>query len=276
MLKKVAFVLALTVLASCALALTSGPSNTVGFVKTTVTAGAYTPFGLAFTYWDVVGGVPAYNVQSTKPSDIVGTQITCDYAWMLADQVIRQDNGSFAIRNLGAPTACDYTGVLETDPDPDRMDVGRAYNLWNKQAADYDIVLAGQVDTSAYGPINCPGGAYTPLSFRDARVRPIPNINLQTSGGFQGDHGWLADQLIDQISGDFAVYNSDAGPAWVYTPVTFTDVEPGKAYMIFNRHTTFDYYYGPGLVAPPPERPGNNDGSIDRITRPTRRSRSLR
>ena len=99
MLKKVAFVLALTVFVSFALALESAPSNTVGFTKTNCAGGGvYTSFGLAFTFWDVVGGVPSYNVQSTNPSDILGTQLTCDYPW-LADQVVRQDNGLYAFRN---------------------------------------------------------------------------------------------------------------------------------------------------------------------------------
>ncbi|MBU1708125.1 hypothetical protein KKG05_09805 [bacterium] len=275
MLKKVAFVLALTVLVSFALALESGPSNTVGFTKTNCAAsGAYTSFGLPFTFWDVVGGVPTHGTQSTNPSDILGSQLTCDFPWV-ADQVVRQDNGLYAFRNsfLG----CAWDGDLENTALPaDRMDVGRAYWILNNTVSALDVVLAGEVDTSAYGPIACAGGGvYTPLSFRDARVRPINSINLQTSGGFVGDFPWQADQLVEQATGNYAFVNSFLGNTWDYQPPTYTAVTPSYAYWVLNNHTAFNYNYGPGAVAPPPERPGNDDGKIDRITRPTRRSRSM-
>lgn len=275
MLKKVAFVLALTVFVSFALALESGPSNTVGFNKVNCTGNAsYTSFGLAFTYWDVVGGVPTYGVQSTNPSDILGGQLTCDYPWT-ADQVVRQDGGAYAYRDVFA--GCAWAGPLETAALPaDRMDVGRAFWILNNQVDAYDVVFAGEVDTSTYGPIVIAANAYTPLSFRDARVRPIANINLSTSG-MTCDYPWVADQLVEQATGYYAYMDVFAGCGWSYNPPAYTDVSPGYAYWILNNTVNpFNYNYGPGAVAPPPERPDDNDGKINRITRPTRRSRSLR
>ena len=265
MLKKVAFVLALTVLVSFALALESGPSNTVGFVKFTAAAGdLYTAFGLPFTSWDVVAGVPSYGVVSSRPSDILGTQLNGGMPWV-RDNVTRQDNGKIASRDAGGV----WTGLLETDAD---MIVGRAYWIFNNDAAiPLEIVLAGEVDTFAWAPLTMNGpDLYTALSFRDARIRPVASINLLTCG-FHTGMPWVKDQLVEQSSGDIA---SHSGTAW---GGLLTQITPGEAYWIFNNGPdNWTYTYGPGTVAPPPERPDNNDGSIDRITRPTRRSRSLR
>jgi len=275
MLKKVAFVLALMLCVSLALALESGPSNTVGFVKKTLPADpdgtgpltSYTPFGLPFTFWDVVSGVPVYNVPSGRPSDVIGAQLTGGTGGT-GDRVISMTTGYYAFRNV-LPGL--WQGTLE---DSSGMKAGVAFQLWNRHAFIQDMVLAGQVDTSTFGPIWIAELAYTPLSFRDARVRPIPNINLRTSG-FTGGTGGTSDRLIELGTGSYAYYATGTS-LWVYNPTTFTSVSPGMAYRIWNRHDTVPggwwYNYGPNIVSRPPDRPGSDD-PIDKISRPPNRPR---
>jgi hypothetical protein len=130
------------------------------------------------------------------------------------------------------------------------------------------MVLAGQVDTLTFGPIWIAPSTYTALSFRDARVRPITNLNLRTSG-FTGGTGGNSDRLIELGTGSYAYYATGTS-SWVYNPTTFTTVSPGMGYRIWNRHVTgWNYNYGPGTVSRPPNRPG--DDSIDKISRPPHR-----
>jgi len=272
MLKKVAFVLALTVLVSFALALESGPSNTVGFNKVTFDGntvnGGYTPFGLAFTYWDVVAGVPSYGVESEKPSDIVGSQTTAGPPF-LATEIICKNTGESGYLSPGG-----WTGPLE---DNSSMIEGYCFLAWVKNANSEDVVFAGEVDTSTYAVgIPVPAGdSYTWVSFRDARQVNLANLNLVTSGFLGGVNPPTSDELLEKGTGLAAWYHNTAG--WQGT-IVGNQVTPGLAYMIhaIAGHGGYTYNYGPGAVAPPPERPDDNDGKINRITRPTRRSRSLR
>jgi hypothetical protein len=265
MLKKVAFVLALAVLVSGALALESGPSNTVGFTKKAFDPG-YTDFGLSFKFWDVNGGVPSYGTVSTRPSDIIGFQLTGGLPF-LADEVIRQDNGENAFIAPGDV----WSGVLETNAN---MLPGYAYWINNKQAASFDMVLAGEVDTSTFAIAIAPGESYTPVSCRDARVVSVGNAYLVGSGFTGGTLPFLSDEVIEQSSGAVAWYHTVNG--WITTGLAaFT---PMESYWIHSRAGSggYTWNYGPGAIAPPPDRPGNEDNSINRITRPTRRSRAIR
>jgi hypothetical protein len=257
MLKKVAFVLALTLLVSVALALESGPSNTVGFVKKTCTASAKTPFGLAFTFWDVVSGVPQYGVASMRPSDVIGSQLTGGTVGT-GDQCIQQGTGFFAYRTT---TAALWSGTLETN---NAMTAGKAHWIWNKHAASQDVVLAGQVDTSAFGPIAVTALAKTALSFRDARVVNRATLNLLTSGFVGGTIG-TSDQLIEQGTGTFCYFRTSDN-TW---QGGLAGSSPGMAYWIWNKHAAaWNYNYGPGAVSRPPNRPGDNPDRTN-IIRPT-------
>lgn len=273
MLKKVAFVLALTVLVSFALALESGPSNTVGFNKVTLpdvtdplTEG-WVPFGLAFTFWDVVGGVPAYGTVSTKPSDVIGAQTTSGFPGA-ATELICKNTGEAAFRNFAGT----WFGSLE---DNSNMLPGYGFYFHNF-GTPYDVVFAGEVDTAAYGLAIGAGDSYTAFSVRDARVRGLGQINLVTSGFTGGMFVFQSDELIEKNTGTTAWYNSTAG-AWQGT-IAGNQTTPGYYYWVHTiaGHAGYAYTYGPGAIAPPPERPGNDDNSINRITRPTRRARSLR
>jgi hypothetical protein len=254
MLKKVAFVLALTLLVSAALALESGPSNTVGFVKITCLQNAKKAFGLPFTFWDVVSGVPQYGVTSARPSDVIGAQLTGG-SISTGDQCIRQ-GGAYAYRTT---TAALWAGGLESTPG---MTAGGFFWIWNKHAADQDMVLAGQVDTSTFGPISIPASMKTGLSFRDARLVNRANLNLLTSG-FVGGSISTSDQLIEH-GGSYCYYNTSTS-AWAGG---LASVTPGRAYWIWNKHAAgWSYNYGPGAVSRPP-RPGDNEGHMN-VIRPS-------
>jgi len=231
----------------------SDPSNRIGFVSIVCPQTSYTPFGLPFTFWDVVNCVPQYGVPTCKPSDIIGAQFSAG-SGATGDRVIRQDNGLWAYRTT---TPALWAGPLEIDG---CMECGRAFNIWNRHSSAQTMVLAGEVDTSACGPIWIAPNAWTPLSFRDARVRPIRNINLLTSG-FTGGTGATSDRLIEQGTGSYAFF-STGSMTWVYYPTSFTSVSPGKAYRIWNRHGTgWNYNYGSGPVSRPPDRPDDNRAS---------------
>jgi len=250
--------------------LESGPSNTVGFTKKACPGGnTYTDFGLPFEFWDVVSGVPSYGVSSTCPSDLLGSQLTGGLPF-LADEVIRQDNGWSAYRGLTGT----WAGTLE---DNCGMDAGYGYWLHNRQASVLNLVLAGQVDTTDFGPIAVSAGEYfTPVSVRDARVVPVGNINLVGSGFTGAALPFLSDEVIEQSSGAAAWYSTTLG---VWQTGGLAVVTPMETYWIHTRagHPAFNWSYGPGAVAPPPERPGHDNNSINRTpTRPTRRARSVR
>ncbi len=268
MLKNVAFVLALTVLVSFALALESGPSNTVGFVKITCTQSYDNAFGLPFEFWDVVGGVPSHGTPSGMPSDIVGPgQLTGGAHPGVADRLIEQGGvGAYAWKSLAGV----WSGSLETGGG---MTAGKAFWARNMQLVDQDMVLAGEVDTSTFGPIAIAALYDNALSFRDARLVNRGNLNLIGSGFTGGAHPGVSDRMIEQ-GGVGAYCWLNLASVWQGSLI---DVVPGNAYWIREMQgATWNYNYGPGSVAPPPERPGNDDGKINRITRPTRRSRSLR
>jgi hypothetical protein len=244
MLKKVAFVLALTLLVSVALALESGPSNTVGFVKVTCPASLKTPFGLPFTFWDVVSGVPQYGVPSGKPSDVIGAQLTGG-TLLTGDQCIQQGGAGWLAYRAAAGG---WIGTLE---DNSGLMPGWAYWIWNKHTGSQNMVLAGQVDTSTFSRV-IPASVKTALSFRDARIRPMGQLNLITSG-FTGGTLLTSDQVIEQGgAGRLAYYTT----SW---QGTLTQVEPAIAYWIWNKHANqWTYNYGPGAVSRPPNRPGEN------------------
>ncbi|MFH1010348.1 MAG: hypothetical protein V1784_03835 [bacterium] len=263
MLKKVAFVLALTICVSFALALESGPSNTVGFVKITCPQMAKKAFGLPFTFWDVVSGVPQYGVTSARPSDVIGAQLTGG-TLSTGDQCIRQA-GSYAYRTT---TAALWAGGLETTPG---MTAGGFFWLWNRHAVSQDMVLAGQVDTSTFGPIWIAANVKTGLSFRDARVVNRANLNLRTSG-FVGGTLTTSDQVIEH--GGSYCYFRTSDNTWQGGLVSVT---PGRAYWLWNKHAAgWNYNYGPGAVSRPPDRPGSDDGKINVNRPPSRPSNPVR
>jgi hypothetical protein len=268
MLKKVAFVLALTVCVSLALALESGPSNTVGFVKITCTQNFQNAFGEPFTTWDVISGVPQYGVFSGKPSDVIGAQLTGGSAFT-GDRCIEQTGaGQYAYRTT---TAALWAGSLEN---AGGMLPGIAFWLHNKQAFDQDMVLAGEVDTSGFGPIAINPNFQNAITWRDARNVDRSRLNLLTSG-FTGGSAFTSDRLIEQTGAGRYCYYNTATPAWAGS---LPGSEPGVAYWIHEKNgNSWNYNYVSGGAMPPaPDRPGGNEGTIDRINRPTSPTRSVR
>lgn len=241
-MKKVMFVVVLLLVAStCFAQLQSGPSNTAGYVKITGPAGQYAAFGLPFKFWDVpAGGIPTYGAVSTSPSDILGDQLNCGSAGA-ADQVIRQDLGSFARRNCPST----WVGTLETNA---TMTPGHAYWYWNRTASSRDIVLAGEVDnTGNYATVNMGLAVYTPYSWRDSRSVLNDDLNLLAAGFRGGGGAGSSDQVINQTGGAF-FWRSTTDNTW-HTSTTnpMTTVDPGKAYWIYNRNqagdVAWDYNY---------------------------------
>lgn len=167
------------------------PSNTVGFVKIDCPANSHEPFGLPFTFWDVVDSIPSYGVVSTRPSDIIYNQLTGGTA-ATGDRCYQQ-GGPWAYR---VTTPALWMGILEGSG----METGRAYWIHNRHGFDQKMYLAGEVDEDggrSRDPIYISPNAYTPLSFPEARLRPVDDLNLLTSG-FTGGNTGTSDRLIDR------------------------------------------------------------------------------
>lgn len=268
MLKKVVFVLALTVCVSLALALESGPSNTVGFVKITCTQNFQNAFGEPFTTWDVISGVPQYGVFSGKPSDVIGAQLTGGNL-LTGDRCAEQGGaGEYAYRTT---TAALWAGALENSGG---MLPGKAFWLQNKQAFDQDMVLAGEVDTSGFGPIAISPNFQNAISWRDARVVDRSDLNLLTSG-FTGGNLLTSDRLAQQGGMGYYCYYNTSTSAWAGT---LQGSEPGLAYWIQEKNgNSWNYNYVSGGAMPPvPDRPGGEQGTINRINRANGPSRSVK
>ena len=254
MMKKVLLVvLSLAIAASVSFAQTSGPSNVAGYVKITCGAAAVgspyaTPFGLPFKFWDVVGGVPTYGVESTYPSDIVGDQAAPGGA-VDSDKIVQQA-GNQAWRDAG--NGNQWTDLLE---DNGEMIPGEAYWYVNKTGAIRDLVLAGEVDnTGNYGTTTmtappAAGGNYaTPYSWRDSRNAPLDSLGL-TDQGFTGDPAAIPSDKVVQQGGSGLQANYIEDPSSPPDPADhwegFLDLDPGLGYWIVNKHegNTWDYTY---------------------------------
>ena len=225
------------------------PSNRVGFVKISCPALTVVPFGLPFTFWDVVGCVPAHPFSSTFPSDVIGEQLTIGLP-ATADVVRSQTTWDIAFRNLAGV----WFGPLETSGG---MTPGHAFWIYNNQVAtNQEMVLAGEVDvTTPYpSPITIDPNTFTPLSFRMPQLQPVSCINLLTCG-FRGGLPFTSDRLIDQNSGAWTWFNTPSS-TWVGS---LTHVIPGHAYWIEERNGfTWSYTYGFSPVPPPPDRPDDD------------------
>jgi len=273
MMKRVMFVVvSLLLVGTCFAQLQSGPSNTVGYVKTDIPSGTqgtptYKEFGLPFQFWDVpANNIPTYGVESRKPSDIIGTQANCGTITS-ADRIARQDGGLYAYR---ASTACNWTQSLETGAT--NMDPGRAYWYVNKSGAARTLVLAGQVNNSGnYTTVTCIAptvanqSVFTPYSWRDSRDVPANQLNLLLDG-FLGGALLSSDRIAAQTGGQFFWYRTSDGSWMIGTTPGIGTVTPGRSYWIQNRHLnhSFDYNY----VATGVPLSGDDTHDLQVITQP--------
>ena len=241
-MKKVLLVVLCLMVATAAFAQVSAPSNLVGYVKFTCPSGSfaspsYQPFGLPFVFWDVVAGVPQYGVASDAISDILGAQGVAGTPGT-ADILLGQTGGT-AWRTTGTT----WFGTLTT------LLPGKAYWYQNRNGGDVDLVLAGEVDNSGnYGVSAIPAAvsasqpSYVDYAWRDSRILALEDLNL-IEDGFLGGAVPVAqsDRLLGQ-SGGTAYYDTDLGGFWDPTS-TLTQIDPGRAYWIVNRHTTNSWNY---------------------------------
>jgi len=222
----------------------SAESNEVGYVKITCVGAqgfaTYTPFGLPAKFWHVSDSqIPEFGDESRSPSSIVGSQAACNAA-LLADRIVRQDNGQFSYRN--SALGCAWRGSLE---DNAGMEPGRAYWYRNGTGATRTLVLAGEADTTCTGlsemtisATHTGAGTSTPVSWRCMRSIPRNHLNL-LARGFVGGVAQTSDRLLTQVGGQAAVFLTDTN-TW---SGTLTAVSPGQAYWIQNRHIDHVWTY---------------------------------
>lgn len=199
-----------------------------------------TPFGIPFMTWDVVRGVPQYGVPSTDPSDIIGEQTPCA-PLAVADRVLRQDNGEFALRNQNA--GCAWTQLLEVNHN---LRAPRAFWYQNRTGANRRIIIFGEADvTTASAPVTIIDSqndlTSTPYSWRDPR--PVDRYNLQLlEQGFHGGTIGTSDRVLSQVGGSF-FYHRVSDHTW---QGVLLQVLPGEAYWIQSfGHEAYTYIYNP-------------------------------
>ncbi len=215
----------------------SAPSNHVGVMR--VAAAPYcacafaSPFGIPFKVWEMRDGVPIYGDLSTCPSDVVGEQGTCG-TLVTANRMLRQDNGQFAYRYIGAD--CAWTNQLETNCG---AVPGRCF-WWQGLGGEDTVYVYGECDASGnYANITMPEGAFSAYSWRDPRMLSRDRLNLLASG-FTGGTLITSDRVISQSNGAFFYYDTALQAFGGY----LEQVNPGRAYWIQNKdHTNNSWSY---------------------------------
>jgi len=269
-MRTLTLVLVCLLLVTCAMALESGPSNKVGYVKVycpgaldenNIATDSYQEFGLPFRFWDVPGNnIPTYGSLSTCPSDIVGNQANPGTG-ATADLVIRQDLGDYGYRN---PSGV-WSGFLELYCE---MTPAQAYWFDNLRGYDIEVVLAGDADINTDNidavEVYAPGSTspddevYIPYSWRDARELGVDQLGLLEQGFLGGLNASTSDYIVQQgLSGFYAWYKSNTS-TWMGLMNT---VVPGESYWITNKHPTSDYWYTfaspPALGQMPTSKPAS-------------------
>jgi hypothetical protein len=133
------------------------------------------------------------------------------------------------------------------------MTPGRGYYYVNKSGVARTLVLAGQVDNATLYDsvlISAPavdGGTFNnPVSWRDTRDRDRDDLNLLANnyggtGGFRGANtSQFSDRTIRQADGQF-FWRRSSDNSW--QGAVLTNVNPGQAYWIQNRHGTHNWSY---------------------------------
>jgi hypothetical protein len=260
MMKKVLFVVMSLLIASFAFAEESAPSEEVGYVKVTATANGQfhifgvqstASFGLPFKFWDVWStatplppGTPIYGVESTKPSDVFGTQTVGWNTSTFAEKIVSQGGSTGFYRTGSGWTG--WSGTLESGS---TLLPGFAYWFVTHEGTARSIIVAGHVDNSGnYGtrsitaPAAGPGfpSASTAYSWRDSRNVNRANLNLLEDGFIGGSSSINSDRVVEQGGGNFHYVTTSGSPFWTGS---LTAINPGKAYWILNRHPGNTWIY---------------------------------
>lgn len=266
-MKKVLTVVVCLLLVASAFALESGPSNKVGYVKTTIVANSpggttSVPFGLAFLFWNVpTGNIPTYGDTTRMPSMIVGTQANACTTSSCADNIVRQSGGLVGWRNSTA--GGNWTGSLQTTGGTGAMIPAHAYWYRNRSGVLRYMVLAGEADTTAAfvvaRTIPAPSGTQTalstPYSWKDPRAVPRAQLNL-LQDGFTGDtSSTKSDEVAAQVGGTRFYYIVPPSTLPLGWGGSLTALDPGRAYWIRNKHAghlwTYTYHAnGQALMMP--------------------------
>ena len=204
---------------SSLIAVESEPSDVVGFVKIEAQNNNYTAFALPFdldgeSIPDMFGGANPI-INGGFPSSV-------------ADEIIEQGTGSSAWFKIGGPGPQNvWTGSLTV------ADEERAYQLKNLGAESIIFYLCGKVSTDNVSfTFDFPANAYTSLGFREASAVSVEDLGLLEAGFTGGFPAGLADELIEQGTGNTAWYKvGGPGPQNIWTG-GLTELTPGKAYTI--------------------------------------------
>ncbi|MDP8269582.1 MAG: hypothetical protein P9L97_12735 [Candidatus Tenebribacter davisii] len=212
------------------MALESGPSETVGFVKVNAPANVYTTFSLPLE----VDGMMA----SVVFSDGTGAPYITGGANPVFSDQIQEVGGASAWYNSNTSL---WVGDFA-------VDVTKAYYAVIRAAHPAaDIYVCGLVDNTTivnYDPIL--PNVYTTVGFREAgSTKMVSDLGLVTAG-FQGGANPVFSDQIQEVGGASAWYNSNTS-LWVGDFA----ITPGKAYylIIRNGHSGLAAYSYPATGA---------------------------
>ncbi|MDK9698908.1 MAG: hypothetical protein OEM52_01985 [bacterium] len=226
---KVLAVLAVTLLASFAFALESGPSNPVGFFTTVV---SHTP------------GIAGYNLVSfpTIPTDAslantLSNQVPGGAFAGAATQIMWFNNatGTFstAWKTLSGSTWNTAGGIATLDPKKGYYIVLRA----GAANASYNVVVAGNVQTGPSYDMGTMGVGYNMIGSVWAAPQALTASNLWTAdlqrfrgGTFSGN----SDQIRSFTGSAFLTVWMNNSNVW-QTSGAFSSFDPGKGFYVIRR-----------------------------------------
>ena len=213
-----AVVLLMAFIAIPAVAVESGPSNTVGFITWQCPVSNWTPFAFPFTYYNQ-GHVLTHNV-----NDIINGDFT------LGDEIYDQNTMTF-ITYSGTSWSGGWNEIVP----------GHAY--WAKiNGGDVSAVTAGEVDLTEINLGTMQVG-WNPVGLRDPGVVILDESGLIESGFTGGENPTESDRIYDQNTLSYAWYNTSTS-SWVGLE---DGLLPTHALWLWIHpdHTGFDWNYTP-------------------------------
>lgn len=225
-----------TAVALPAMAVESGPSNTVGFISWSCPAGEWTPFAFPFTYYNE-GHVLTHDVNDILLGNFTpGDPTTAD--------IIYDQNTMTSIYFTVDGWTGEWTEIVP----------GHAY--WAKiNNTEVMAVTAGEVDLTEVNLGTMEIG-WNPVGLREPGAVVLENSGLIESGFTGGANPAESDRVYDQNALSYAWYNTETS-SWVGLS---DGLQPTHALWIWvhPNHAGFQWIYMPAggsdnLVQPVPE-----------------------
>ena len=218
-IKLVSIALIIAMATMVAIAIESGPSNTVGFIGWDCSAAQWTPFSFPFTYYNT-GHILTYDVNDIMHGDFTA-----------GDEIYDQNTMTYITYD-----GSDWSGAW------DEIVPGHAYWAKINGSADVTAITAGEVDVTAQDLGTMEVG-WNIIGLREPGVVSLDESGLIQSGFTGGVNPAESDRIYDQNTLSYAWYNT-ATSNWVGLE---DGLQPTHALWIWVHpdHSSFQWIYGP-------------------------------